>query len=214
MRRSGTVLTTILTVALVVAVLTGVGIWGTQKAFASTNTACSTSPSYSHCDGYDPPSSHCGSSYGAYNTGRYAQDYSWLQIWYNPTCGSNYAVINWPNPAPVCGTSSCNGISSVLFFRASASCSGKQLNYCPNNVDKCTTVGACPTGNTYLSWCTGMLSNCVSENATFNGEYIGTTSWWTSFYTDMLYAPNQAVAVCVNFENNSDNWVDYCSDWH
>jgi hypothetical protein len=189
----------------------------------TTHTACSTSPSYSHCDGYDPPGSHCSASYGAYNVGRYPGDYTWLQIWYDSTCKSNYILVNWPSPAPSCGSVTCNAIATVLFERTIPGYSG---TWCNENLDNqltcadaafgdCAAPGQCAQG-TSLYYCAKLWANCAAAG-TFNGEYIGTTSGWQSFYTDLLYAPSQAVQTCVYFFNTSypnSHSNQYCSQWH
>ena len=191
----------------------------------TTHTACSTSPSYSHCDGYDPPGSHCSASYGAYNVGRYPGDYTWLQIWYDSTCKSNYIIVNWPSTVPSCGPVACNAIMRVNIERTIPGYAGTWCNQSSTNSatcndaasTECTAPGSCPSG-TLLSFCAKLSANCdTAFGSTFNGEYIGTTSGWQSFYTDLLYAPNQAVRSCMQFFNTNYpySFTDfYCSQWH
>ncbi len=180
------------------------------------NTLCRTSPSMAHCDGYDPETSTCGLSNGSVSlTGD--------GIWWNNTCQSNFYYRSSVPSGLNCGGSACNAFAEVVLVRNSHSAS-----YCNNNnsicfnesdtaANECAQPGSCPV-NTNLYFCAKLLSGCTGTS--FHGEYIGTTSWWSSFESDMLWANTYAVIGCATFVNkNASNpsatkSAFVCGTWH
>lgn len=165
------------------------------------NTYCPVFKTYNTCDGYDVKMSNCGfidGSHGAYWVGNYPGDYSWLQVWWAPACQSNFIYVNASAAGNVCNGQRCAYVDEVIFSRT-------------EEINECTSPGNCNHASTFLGYCAG-LSVCTS---TFNGEWIGTNTWWPSFVTDMLYAPNQAVQACaILVDASGSNATYFCSKWH
>lgn len=113
-------------------------------------------------------------------------DPSYTQVLWSPACQSNYAY----TPAP----SGFNQVFQVIFTRAATSGHPeKTLYYCEKG------PGCGP--NAGCQWCSDFKA------------YI--QPGWSSFQTDLLYAPSAAVQVCVSFLNTSNgNAFNTCSIWH
>lgn len=166
---------------------------GVHHQAASTTKLSTTSVTCSGygCDGQDPVATGCWN--GAYVLGG---DPSYTQVLWSPACSSNYAYL----PAP----SGYNQVYQVIFGRAAV---GTTRNYCDTNYCPYTTVlyyceqgqGCGPTAG--CQWCS------------YFKAYI--QPGWRTFQTDLLYAANQAVQVCVTYLSSSGGPpLNTCSSWH
>lgn len=196
----------------------------------TNNGNCPYANGYANCDGYDVSGSNCGfidGSHGAYWVGSYSGEPTWIQIWWAPRCNSNFIYTYAPSGTTyntLCGGHPCKYVQSVTFYRADARFSAafcnaspaNDTNYCTSSADLgCDIPGQCPT-DTALFYCAYLWFECRANQATFNNEYIGTNTRWTSFVTDMLYAPNQPVKACVLLVTQDGNTqsAKICSKWH
>jgi hypothetical protein len=210
------------------------------RAPLTNNTNCKYNQSWTNCDGYDTHGSNCGfvdGSYGAYWVGNYSGEINYVQIWWDPACNTNFIYVNAPS-APkgqgLCGGQDCTDVGVVTFFRATSNFSagwcntggqqGPNYQDCLSSADHgCNGPGMCGTNGSNSGYA---LSYCAKKyyrgpdvycSSSFNNEYIGVTTWWPTFVTDMFYAPNQPVMACailvsvsklVTFSNQ------VCSMWH
>lgn len=190
-------------------------------AASEGSSNCYSSPGMSHCDGYDVNlSTNCWS--GSYNISTSLQGTNFPDgVWWSPNCQSNFFNGSVPANNTLCAGTTCNKISQVWLIRFShpySYCVANAANCSWSLTDKCGYPGAGSPGTcslqTFLWYCGTQQSGCGTTS--FNGEYIGYSSWWSSFRSDMLWAYSNAVKVCVQYINTNNGYRTgtLCGGYH
>lgn len=156
-----------------------------------TDYSCLNNPSNANCEGKDPAATGCNN--GAYVLGGDASD---TQVLWSPNCSSNYAYLVAP--------SGYSQVYQVFFWRTPYG-SLYTRNYCNTH--------GCPVAKT-LYYCEQGDPLCNSSNSNWSNFHGYIQPGWRTFETDLLYAPNAAVQVCVTFLTSSGQPDNTCSSWH
>ncbi len=151
---------------------------------------CSAAPSTSNCDGDDPFETGC------YNSSYLQSGEPWyMKVYWSTGCQSNWAWVYAPKSGVY--------IKTVTIARSAP---GPNHEYTASwcNASNANSRTCWDSGDVHLEYCSAEWTLCPKYIWAWIGD--NTTNW----YTDLLYAPNQAVDVYVTFSNGTD----YSSHWH
>lgn len=150
---------------------------------------------YAYPSNTNTPGTNCGGSW----VGWFSGEPQWSKIYYSNTCGTNFAYVTAsPDGSP---------LTRVLLYRRPC-CMAHNVNGNAHGWVVTYNPNVWGTG-----WCSDTLYNPPSDwNAYCDRDYLANGQ--TTLLGNMLYAPVDQVAVCVNTVNNPDLPNCYWSFWH